>query len=91
VIFVALVLGGLGLLMIGGFVVLYAKIGALADELRDARAQDATAAAAQLTDIAGKLQGLRVDLSAQRRSLEELTAEMKGPPSMRRPPISGAA
>ena len=40
-VFVAVVLACLGVLMIAGFVLLYVQIGALADELRTARKDDA--------------------------------------------------
>lgn len=85
--FVAVVLGLLGLLGIVAFVVLYAKLGALADELRDARAQDAHQLGAQLDAVADKLQGVRLDLGRQRRSIEALTTQLEGPPSLRRPPV----
>jgi hypothetical protein len=85
--FVAVVLGLLGLLGIVAFVVLYAKLGALADELRDARAQDAHQLGTQLDAVADKLQGVRFDLGEQRRSIEDLTAQLEGPPSLRRPPV----
>lgn len=87
--FVAAVLGLLGLLGIVACVVLYAKIGALADELRDARAEDAHRLGTQLDAIADKLQGMRLDLGAQKRSVETLTTQLEGPPSMRRPPVEG--
>ena len=85
----AVVLGLPGLLGIVGFVVLYAKLGALADELRDARAQDAHQLGTQLDAIADKLQGVRLDLSRQRRTVEALTTQLEGPPSVRTPPIIG--
>jgi hypothetical protein len=55
VVFVAVVLACLGALMIGGFVVLYAQLGALADELRAARKDDAHQLATQLDAIAAAL------------------------------------
>ena len=97
--FVAMVLGLLGVLMIAGFVVLLVKLGALADELRDARANDAHDLARQLDAIADKQQGTRLDLdrmttaiTTQGRSLAALTFQLEGPPSMRRPTLpSGEA
>jgi hypothetical protein len=89
--FVAVVLGLLGLLGIVAFLLLYAKIGALADELRDARAEDAYQLGAQLDAIADKLTGVRLDLGAQKRSVETLTTQLEGPPSVRRPPIADDA
>lgn len=86
-VFVAIVLGLLGGLMVVGFIVLAAKLGALADELREARKNDAHQLGTQLDAIADKLQGQRLDLSAQRQSLEGLAAQLDGPPSMRRPPL----
>lgn len=87
--FVAVVLGLLGLLGIVAFMVLYAKLGALGDELRDARAEDTHHLGAQLDAIADKLQGMRLDLGAQKRSVETLTTQLVGPPSVRRPPVEG--
>lgn len=87
--FVAVVLGLLGLLGIVAFVVLYAKIGALGDELRDARANDAHQLGAQLDAIADKLQGVRLDLGGLRGGVEALTTQLEGPPSLRRPPLAG--
>jgi hypothetical protein len=84
--FVAIVLGLLGALMIGGFVMLHAKIGALADELRDARGHDAAQLGAQLTEVASKLQGVRLDLEAHRQSIDGLAQQIEGPLSMRHPP-----
>lgn len=84
--FVAVVLGLLGLLIVVGFVVLLAKLGALADELREARTKDGGALAAQLDAIADRQQGMRLDLDAHRKSIEGLTHQLEGPPSMRRPP-----
>ena len=92
----AVVLGFLGALMIAGFVLLYVKLGALADELRDARASDAHRLATQLDAIADKQQGTRLDLdrmtkavTAQGQSLTTLARELQGPPSMRRPTLPG--
>ena len=92
--FVAVVLGLLGVLMIGGFVVLHVKLGALADELREARASDAHQLGTQLDAIADKQQGTRLDLdrmtkaiTMQGQSLAALTRELQGPPSMRRPTL----
>jgi hypothetical protein len=92
VVFVAVVLACLGALMLAGFVVLYAQIGALADQLRDARAADALKLATQLDGIAGKQQGMRLDLAAmtkeleaQRRNVAALALHIEGPPSLRRP------
>ena len=94
--FVAMVLGLLGVLMIAGFVVLLVKLGALADELRDARANDAHDLARQLDAIADKQQGTRLDLdrmttaiTTQGQSLAALTFQLEGPPSMRRPTLPG--
>lgn len=84
-VFIAVVLASLGLLLIGGFVVLHLKMGSLADELRDARSRDAHDLATQLDAITDKLHGLRLDLTAQRRSLDQLTLEIQGPPSLRVP------
>lgn len=84
--FVAVVLGLLGSLIIGGFVVLLAKLGALADELREARTKDGGVLAAQLEAIADRQQGMRLDLDAHRKSIEGLTHQLEGPPSLRRPP-----
>lgn len=96
-VFVAVVLGLLGVLMIAGFVVLHVKLGALADELRDARANDALQLATQLDAIADKQQGTRLDLdrmtkavTVQSQSLVGLTRELQGPPSMRRPTLPGS-
>lgn len=87
-VFVALVLGCLGLLIIAGFVGLHAKMGSLADELRDARARDAHDLATQMDAMVDKLHGLRLDVTAQRRTVEQLTLEVQGPPSLRRPPLA---
>lgn len=94
--FVALVLGLLGVLMIVGFVVLLVKLGALADELREARASDAHQLATQLDAIADKQQGTRLDLdrmtkviATQGESLAALALEFRGPPSLRRPTLPG--
>lgn len=89
-VFVAIVLACLGLLILAGFVGLLMKLGSLADELRDARARDAHDLATQLDGMADKLHGLRLDLTAQRRSLDDLTLEVQGPPSLRHPPIPRA-
>jgi len=90
--FVAIVLGCLGLLMIAGFVVLYVQLAALADELREARTADAQQLATQLDAVADKQQGMRLDLAAmtkelqaQRRNVAALALHIEGPPSMRRP------
>lgn len=90
--FVSIVLACLGALMIAGFVALYLKLGALADELRDARASDAHALAIHLDAVADKQQGIRLDLTAltrkiegQQQSVEALTFQLEGPPSLRRP------
>ena len=92
--FVSVVLGCLGALMLSGFVVLYLKLGALGDELRDARANDAHHLATRLDAVADKQQGMRLDLTAMTREIrgqqlriEALTFQLEGPPSMRRPPI----
>ncbi len=85
-VFVAVVLGLLGLLVIAGFVVVTVKVGALADELRDARQKDAAQLRAKLSEMDGKLQGVRLDLGAHRKSIDGLAQQIEGPPSMRRPP-----
>ena len=100
-VFVAVVLAGFGLVMIVGLVLLYLKIGALADELRDARTADAHSLAVQLDAIADKQQGTRHDLdrlTGELRTGHErigaLALHIEGPPSMRHPtlpPVSGAA
>ena len=91
-VFVAVVLALLGALMVAGFVVLSLKLGALAEELRDARASDAHHLQVQLDAIADKQQGTRLDLDrmttelqAQSQGLAGLTFQLEGPPSMRRP------
>lgn len=99
--FVALVLVGLGLVMVVGLVALYLKIGALGDELRDARAADAHSLAVQLDAIADKQQGTRHDLDRIDKDIRtgndriaELALHIEGPPSLRHPtlpPVSGAA
>lgn len=93
-VFVAVVLACLGALMIAGFVGLYVQLGALADELREARATDAHDLAKQLDAIADKQQGMRLDLDAmtkellgQRQNVAALTFQLEGPPSMRRPKL----
>ncbi len=92
--FVAVVLGCLGALMLAGFVVVYVQLGALADELRAARADDAHQLATQLDAIADKQQGMRLDVDAmtkelkgQRQNMAALTLQLEGPPSMRRPKL----
>lgn len=91
-VFVAVVLALLGALMIVGFVVLLLKLGALADELRDARTRDTHDLKVQLDAIADKQQGTRLDLDrmtsalqTQGQSLASLAFQLEGPPSMRRP------
>lgn len=93
-VFLAIVLGFFGVLMLAGFVVLYAQIGALADELRSAREDDARQLATQLDAIADKQQGTRLDLGAmtkelqgQRQNVAALALCIEGPPSMRRPTL----
>lgn len=95
--FVAVVLALLGCLMIIGFVAMYLKLAALADELRDARETDARSIATQLDAIADKQQGTRIDLAAmtqeikgQHQTIEALTFQLEGPPSMRRPVLPEA-
>lgn len=97
--FVAVVLILLGVLMLVGFAVLYVELGALADELRDARARDAHQLATQLDAIADKQQGTRLDLDrltaavgTHSHRVAALTYQLEGPPSMRRPtlPENGA-
>lgn len=68
-VFVAVVLALLGALMIVGFVVLLLKLGALADELRDARTRDAHDMKVQLDEIAATQQGTRLALQTQGQSL----------------------
>jgi hypothetical protein len=87
VVFVAVVLGCLGVLMIAGFVAAYAQIGALADELRAARKDDALKLATQLDAIADKQQGTRLDLAAMTKNVAALALCIEGPPSMRRPTL----
>ncbi|MFO0589824.1 MAG: hypothetical protein U0441_19950 [Polyangiaceae bacterium] len=84
-VFIAVVLAGLGILVVVGFVGLHLKMGSLADEMRDARSRDAHDLGMQLDAVTDKLHGLRLDLAALRRSQEQLTLEVQGPPSMRRP------
>ena len=91
-VFVAVVLACLGVLMVGGFVGLYMQIGALADELREARKADAHQLATQLDAVADKQQGMRLDLGAiakelqgQRQNVAALALHIEGPPSMRHP------
>lgn len=86
-VFIAVVLASLGILVVAGFVGLHMKMGSLADEMRDARSQDAHALATQLDGMTDKLHGLRFDVTAQRRALEQLTLEVQGPPSLRRPTL----
>ena len=98
---VAVVLGAFGLMMVTGLVLLYLKIAALADELRDAREADALNLSIQLDAIADKQQGTRLDLTAIKGELSTgnerigaLALHIEGPPSMRHPtlpPVSGAA
>jgi hypothetical protein len=89
VVFVAVVLACLGTLMIAGFVVLYAQLGALADELREARTADALKLETQLDAIADKQQGMRLDLEAMKKNVAALALCIEGPPSMRRPALPG--
>ena len=86
-VFVAVVLACLGVLMVGGFVGLYMQIGALADELREARTADAHQLATQLDAIADKQQGMRLDLEAMKKNVAALALCIEGPPSMRRPTL----
>ena len=90
--FVAIVLCCLGLLMVVGFVVVFLKLAALGDELREARTTDAHHLATQLDAVADKQQGMRLDLAAMKKELEgqrqnvaALALHIEGPPSMRRP------
>ena len=85
--FVAVVLACLGVLMIAGFVVVYVQIGALADELRETRKDDAHQLATQLDAIADKQQGMRLDLDAMKKNVAALALCIEGPPSMRRPTL----
>jgi hypothetical protein len=87
-----------GLTIFVGLVLLYLKIGALADALRDARSTDAHHLAMQLDAIADKQQGMRVDLGAlrkelgrQERSIAALALHIEGPPSMRHPTFPPAS
>lgn len=91
--FLAIVFGFLGLLVLAGFVTLYMQIGALGDELRAARARDGLDLAEQLDAVADKLQGMRLDFDGHQKKLEghgerikELALHIEGPPSMRHPP-----
>lgn len=98
---VAVVLGAFGLLMVTGLVLLYLKMGSLADELRDAREADALSLSIQLDSIADKQQGTRLDLHRMdgdirtgNERIAELALHIEGPPSLRHPtlsPPSGAA
>lgn len=88
--FVAVVLGLLGAMMIAGFVVLGGMLRALAQEQREAREADVQQLAVQLLKLATAVQGVRLDLNAQGRSMEQLTFELQGPPSLRRPPGVGS-
>lgn len=95
--FVAVLLALLGALMIVGFLALYLKLGALADEIRDVRERDALQLATQLDAIADKQQGTRLDLDrmtsaiqTQGRALAALTFQLEGPPSMRRPALTSS-
>jgi len=92
VVFVAALLALLGALMIVGFVVLLLKLGALGDEIRDARTRDAHDMKMQLDAITATQQGTRLDLARmtstlqmQGQSLASLAFQLEGPPSMRRP------
>jgi len=69
VVFVAVLLASLGALMIVGFVVLLLKLGALADELRDARTRDKHELKVQLDEIAATQQGTWLTLQTQGQSL----------------------
>ncbi len=84
--FMAVVLGLLGVLVIAGLVVLAVKVGALTDELRNERKNDAAQLRTKLGEVDGKLQGVRLDLGAHRKSIDGLAQQIEGPPSMRRPP-----
>lgn len=88
--FVAVVLGLLGAMMIGGFVVLGGMLRALAQEQREAREADLQKLAVHLLKLATAVQGVRLDLNAQGRSVEQLALELQGPPSLRRPPGVGS-
>ena len=91
-VFVAVAVAALGLLVLGGFVVLHLKLGALGDELRDARQRDALDLSVQLDGIADKQQGTRHDLERMTKRIGELALHIEGPPSMRHPtlpPVSG--
>lgn len=94
-VFVACLLGALGGLILAGFIVLQRQIGALTDELRDARKRDGHSLAVQLDSIADKQQGTRFDLSRMERELTKqeeairaLSLHIEGPPSLRHPPLS---
>lgn len=91
-VFVAVVLAGFGLVMMVGLVLLYLKLGSLADELRDARKADAHSLAVQLDAITDKQQGTRHDLDrlagelrAGHERICALALQIEGPPSMRHP------
>ena len=43
---------------------------------------------ASIDAMVDKLHGLRLDVTAQRRTVEQLTLEVQGPPSLRRPPLA---
>ena len=75
-VFVAVVLGLLGLLVIAGFVVVTVKVGALADELRDARRKDAAQLRVKQSEMDGKLQGVHLDLGAHRKSIDGLAQQL---------------
>ncbi len=68
-VFVAVLLALLGALMIVGFVVLLLKLGALADELRDARTRDTHDLNVQLDAIVATQHGTRLALQTQGQSL----------------------
>ena len=94
--FLAIVFGFLGLLVLAGFVTLYMQIGALGDELRAARARDGLDLAEQLDAVADKLQGMRLDFDGHQKKLEghgerikELAVHIEGPPSLRHPRAPG--
>jgi len=96
--FVAVVLALLGWLMIIGFVAMYLKLCALADELRAARKADGLHLGTQLDAIADKQQGMRIDLNrmkgaihGQQQKIEALTFQLEGPQSMRRPVLPEAS
>ena len=75
-VFVAVLLALLGALMIVGFVVLLLKLGALADELRDARTRDTHDLNVQLDAIVATQHGTRLALQTQGQGLASLNVQL---------------